>query len=281
MNKLTFLVLLVAIGVLYSAAINAETNKTLLIGFGMDKPPYVLEKEDSGLEVEIFREAARAAGYEIKSFFGPMERLKSKIKNTELDAISITNLNDKLPFYNSMPFITYHNYAIALKRKNLKIKTIADLKNYSITSFQRSRDLLGSEFAKMANENPQYREFADQKLRNIQLFKNRADVAIADKRIFEYFNTQLDSTIHHNQEVVMYDLFKANHYQAAFRSQAIMKKFNQGLLEIKKNGTYDKLEAKYSHYEKGKLLQLKKINNSILFLANIQPRLNLRTDKSL
>lgn len=260
LKRVTFLVLLLTIGSLYSAVTCAETKRTLIVGFGMNKPPYVFEKEDSGLEVEIFREAARAAGFEIKSFFGPMERIKSKLKNGELDAITNTNLYENLNFYNSMPFITYQNFAIALKKKNLKIKTIADLKNYSVTSFQRSRDLLGSEFTKMANQNPQYREFADQKLRNIQLFKERADVAIADKRIFEYFNTQLDETVDFNQPVVMYDLFKASHYQAAFRSEIVMKKFNQGLLEIRKNGVYAKLENKYDNFRKDQKNQLKKIN---------------------
>lgn len=257
MNKLIFQVLTFTIGILYSSHAACETKKTLLVGFGMNKPPYVFEKENTGLEVDLFREAAKAAGFEVKSYFGPMERLKTKMINGELDAITNTNVNENLKLYSSLPFITYHNFAFALKKKNLKIKTIADLKKYSITSFQRSRDLLGSEFSKMANENPQYREFADQKLRNIQLFKGRVDVAIADKRIFHYFSSQLDSTVDYNQPVVMYDLFKANQYQAAFRSEAVMKKFNEGLLKIKKNGTYSRIENRYDDLKRN---PIKKIN---------------------
>lgn len=250
MKKFTFFVLLSTSALFYSTLLQAEVQKILTVGFGMNKPPYVFEKEDSGLEVEIFREAAHAAGFEIKSFFGPMERLKTKMLNGELDAITNTNLNEKLPFYNSMPFITYHNYAIALKKKNFKIKTIADLKNYSITTFQRSRNLLGSEFAKMASENPNYREFADQKLRNIQLYKERADVAIADIRIFQYFNSQIEDIVDTTQPIALFKLFKEDHYRAAFRSESVMKKFNEGLLIIKRNGTYESLEKKYSHYKK-------------------------------
>ena len=258
MKKFSFLVL----SLVFSAPLQAEALGTLTVGFGMNKPPYVFEKEDSGLEVEIFREAARAAGYEVKSFFGPMERLKSKILNGELDAITNTNVSEKLPLYNSLPFITYQNYAIALKKKNLQIKTISDLKKYSVTSFQRSRDLLGGEFATMASSNSSYREFADQKLRNIQLYKERADVAIADIRIFNYFNTQLDATVDSSQPIVLYKLFKENHYQAAFRSEDVMKKFNEGLLIIRKNGTYDRIENKYSNYKKHKENPNKKILDS-------------------
>jgi polar amino acid transport system substrate-binding protein len=258
MKRIILLVLTLTVGVLTSALIYAETKKTLIVGFGMNKPPYVFENENSGLEVEIFREAARAAGYEIKPFFGPLERLKSKMQSGELDAIAVTNVNENLHYYSSLPFVTYHNYAIALKKKNLKIKTIADLKNYSITSFQRSRNLLGSDFEKMTKENPQYREFADQKLRNVQLYKERVDVAIADKRIFEYFNTQLNSTININQPIIMYDLFKKNQYQAAFHSEAVMKNFNKGLLEIKQNGVYEKIEIKYSRNKNGQIIQQKK-----------------------
>jgi len=247
MKKLAFFLVLV-ISELYPTLLIAETKKTLIVGFGQNKPPYVFEKEDSGLEVEIIREALRSQGYEIKSFFGPMERIKVMLTNGELDAITNTNVNEHLNLYNSVPFIEYHNYAIALKKKNLKINKMADLKKYSISSFQRARDLLGNEFAKVANESPQYHEFADQKLRNIQLYNERFDVVIADKRIFEYFNTQLDSTVNHNQPVIMYDLFKANRYQAAFRSESVMKKFNEGLSTIKQNGVYRKLEEKYSNY---------------------------------
>ncbi len=261
MKRIIFLFLTLIVGVLTPALVYAETKKTLIVGFGMNKPPYVFENENSGLEVEIFREAARAAGYEIQPFFGPLERLISKMQSGKLDAISVTNWNENLHYYRSLPFVTYHNYAIALKKKNLKIKTIADLKNYSITSFQRSRNLLGSEFEKMAKENPQYREFADQKLRNAQLYKERADVAIADIRIFEYFNTQLNSTININHPIVMYDLFKKNQYQAAFHSEAIMKKFNEGLLKIKKNGIYKKLETKYSQNQNNQIIPLEKSNN--------------------
>lgn len=227
----------------------SETKKVLTVGFGMNKPPYVLENENSGLEVEIFREAARAAGYEIKSFFGPMERIKIMMIRGDLDAITNTNINERLNFYNSVPFIEYQNYAIALKKKNLKIKKVADLKNYSIASFQRARDLLGEDFAKVANQNKQYTEFADQKMRNTQLYKERVDVIIADKRIFKYFNTQLGPTIDHEQPVTMYNIFKVNTYQAAFHSEEIMKKFNQGVAKIRKNGTYHRLELKYSNYK--------------------------------
>ena len=101
----------------------------------------------------------------------------------------------------------------------------------------------------MAKENPQYKETADQKIRNIQLYKERVDVAIADKRIFEYFNTQLDSSFDVKQPIVLYDIFNVIEYQAAFRSKEVMTKFNSGLAAIKKNGIYRKLEVKYSKYK--------------------------------
>lgn len=233
---------------LTSTSLSTESKKSLLVGFGMHKPPYVFEKEDTGLEVEIFREAARAAGYEVKTFYGPMERIKAMLIKGQLDAITNTNSNETLNVYNSVPFIEYHNYAIALKSRNLEIKTIADLKKFSISSFQRARILLGNEFAKMADANPNYHEFADQKLRNIQLYKKRVDVVIADKRIFEYFNTQLDKSMDQHQEITYFNLFKPYNYQAAFRTEEVMRNFNAGLAEIKKNGTYRKIENKYKFH---------------------------------
>ena len=40
-----------------------------------------------------------------------------------------------------------------------------------------------------------------------------------------------------------------------------MKKFNEGLLKIKKNGIYKKLETKYSQNQNNQIIPLEKSNN--------------------
>jgi polar amino acid transport system substrate-binding protein len=81
--------------------------------------------------------------------------------------------------------------AVALAQRKLVLNDIADLSRYSVSSFQRSRQLLGPQFEAMANANPRYREEGDQQIRNLLLYAGRVDVIVGDWRIIQYFNRQL------------------------------------------------------------------------------------------
>lgn len=249
MKTKAFWILIFAVVTLFHGLARADEKKILKVGFGCEKPPYVLEREQSGLEVELIREAMSAAGYQVDPIFAPLARLKAMLQAGKLDAVTIANNHEPLKFFYSDPYLDYHNYAIALQKKNLKIKTISDLKHFSVTSFQGASDLLGAEFAKMAAENSQYREFADQQLKSLQLFHERFDVAIADKRIFNYFTAQLQKDGEPIPPLEWFDIFPVNHYSAAFRSEELAKEFNTGLALIRKNGTYKKLEKKYQQIQ--------------------------------
>jgi hypothetical protein len=94
----------------------------------------------------------------------------------------------QLKAYFSQPYLEYHNVAVALAQRKLVLNDIADLSRYSVSSFQRSRQLLGPQFEAMANANPRYREEGDQQVRNLLLYAGRVDVIVGDWRIIQYFN---------------------------------------------------------------------------------------------
>lgn len=219
--------------------------QTLRIGFGTDKPPYVIEAEKRGLEVDIVVEAAKAAGYTVEPFFAPMERLHHMQARGELDGIASTNPRAGLRAFYSRPYIEYHNVAVALAARKLEIRTINDLGRHSVSAFQRARQLLGPEFELMALHNPNYREEAQQVSRNRLLFAGRVDVIVGDRRIIEYFTRQIGDQVNVRQPLAYFDLFPPTAYHVAFISETVRSRFDQGLETLRKRGDYAAIEKRY------------------------------------
>ncbi|MBV8667356.1 MAG: transporter substrate-binding domain-containing protein [Burkholderiaceae bacterium] len=219
--------------------------ETLRVGFASGTPPYVIESEKRGLDYDIVVAAARNAGYEVEPFFAPRERLFRMLDNGDLDAISCVNADFHIQAYFSVPYLEFHNKAIALASRKLDIKSIADLKNYSISAFQRARYQLGPEFRKMAEANPNYREEPRQVTRNLRLYAGHVDVAIADQRIFEYFDHEVADLVDVHQALTWYTLFPPTHYAAAFKHADVRDRFDAGLAMLRKSGEFATIEKRY------------------------------------
>jgi polar amino acid transport system substrate-binding protein len=244
---------LMAVAVLFSAwsgtLQSAETGKHVLrLGFGTDKPPYIFESERRGLEYDIVVEAAERAGFTVRASFAPMARLHSLLAHHELDGIATTNSRANAATCYSKPYIEYHNVAMALTERHLTIASIADLGNYSVSSFQRARDLLGPDYSRMAVANPRYREEANQISRNTLLYSGRVDVIVGDQRILAYFNHVVADKVDVTQPVTVYDLFPSVGYSVGFADPEACTAFDAGLAELRSSGGYARIEERYRQY---------------------------------
>lgn len=220
-------------------------NVVLQIGFGSNKPPYIFEAERRGLELDIVVAAARRAGMEVRPFFAPMERLQSMLQQGRLDGIATTNPYSGLTAYFSQPYLEYHNVVVALAQRQLTIRDISDLQRYSISSFQRARQLLGPSFEAMANANTRYREEGDQKVRNRLLYAGRVDTIVGDWRIISHFTQEMSAEQGSLPPVTVYHLFAPTPYQMAFRYAWQRDNFDRGLALLRQSGAYREIEARY------------------------------------
>jgi polar amino acid transport system substrate-binding protein len=233
---------------LYGLCVANLAAEPLRMGFGSNKPPYIFENEQRGLEYEIVVAALKSAGFQVpQPYYAPMERLHLRLARGELDGIATTQEDGGSAFYSDV-YIEYHNVLVALTKRQLQINKIADLAHYSISSFQRARFFFGPEFQAMAEHNPRYREEPRQINRNRLLYARRVDLIIADRRIFRYFNTQVSDQVDVSQAVTLYPLFAASPYQMGFRLAAQRDRFNQGLRAIRESGEYQRIEQKYAKY---------------------------------
>ena len=218
---------------------------TLRLGFGTDKPPYIFEAQQRGLEYDIVVGAALRGGFSVSTVFAPLARLHSMLVHHEIDGTATTNPTAADAACYSKPYIDYHNVAMALAERHLQIASIADLGHYSVSSFQRSRDLLGPEFDRMAAANPHYREEANQISRNMLLFSGRVDVIVGDQRILAYFSHRVADRVNAAQPVTIYDLFPTSSYSVGFSEPKFCAAFDAGLDELRRSGEYARIEQRY------------------------------------
>jgi polar amino acid transport system substrate-binding protein len=219
--------------------------ETLRVGFPSTVPPYVFDKELRGLDYDLVVSAAKYAGLDIKPIFAPRERLFHLLEASDVDAISSVNPDLQIRAAFSDVYIEYHNWAVALTSRKLEINSVADLKGYSIVAFQRARFAFGKEFQEMARSNPLYREEAQQIARNTLIYSGKADVAITDRRIFEYFNHELANKVDTSQPVTWYPLFPPTQYRVAFLRNDIRDRFNAGLAALRASGEYEAIVRRY------------------------------------
>lgn len=224
------------------------TAEPIRLGFGTHKPPYVFEGEPRGLEYEIVAAAARRAGFAMQAYYAPMERLHLLLQRGEIDAITTTGERSGVTAFYSAPHIHYQNVAVALRARRYRIERIADLAGYSVSAFQRARFLLGSEFQRMTEINPRYREEARQIARNRLLYSGRIEVVVADMRILRYLNREVLNQVDVSQPLSEYRLFEPTPYQVGFRREDQRDRFDRALAALRASGEYRAIERKYAIY---------------------------------
>jgi polar amino acid transport system substrate-binding protein len=225
-------------------------QKELKVGFPKPIPPYTFENS-TGIEVELFRAIMEPYGYEIKPIIMSYKRGKKSVQKGLIDAMSTMKVIDDNCYY-SDEYIRYHNYAIALKDKNLKIASMQDLKGKSIITWQDAHTMLGKEFYDIFNPNvkesyiKKYREILDQGQQNRLFWADRVDIIILDEMIFKYYKKLYKNEFDTSKDVVMYNIIgDYTGYSIAFKDKKLQLEYNKGLKKIKQNGTYKKIFDKY------------------------------------
>lgn len=220
-------------------------GEKIKIAVGLALPPYVLEKTNNGIELDIVKECLKRAGHELEIKYLPFARVVKAIESKEVDAaMTILESSGVQGVYYSDSHISYQNVAVSLAEKNLKIENLNDLAKRNVIGFQNAKLYLGEDYKKAMDENKDYREMARQENQVALLFKGRTDVNVIDINIFKYFR-QLTKKVDTSKKVTYHKLFPKTDYKIAFLDKKIKDSFNKALKEVKADGTYDKIFKKY------------------------------------
>jgi len=219
--------------------------KELIIAVGLALPPYVIAESNTGMELDIVREALKVKGYHLKPRYLPFVRVSMSLQETTVDgAMTLNESSGITTVYYTNSHITYQNVAVTLKKNHYTINTINDLRTRKIVAFQSATKYLGNVYRNAVKSSRVYREQAKQELQIAVLFSERTEVIVLDINIFKYYR-QNTKKIDIRSPVTIHYIFPATHYKVAFIKSKIRDAFNEGLRQIQKSGRYEKIISKY------------------------------------
>jgi len=218
---------------------------TLKIGVGISKPPYVIQSEHAGVELDIVRRALELAGHKIEPHYMPLLRIPYQLNAGGLDGGMHLRAHIAIDGFYSDEVINYRNFAITLEKENLEVHSLDDLKDKTVLAFQNAKKLLGERFFKVVDKNKGYSEIANQELQVRMLAAGRAQVAIADFRIFLHFKNVFEKKIGKKIAFRYHPIFPPTPYRAGFRDRMIRDDFDRGLAKLHESGEYEQIVRKY------------------------------------
>ena len=238
------MILVVLVGIM-TLQFNTAFAKTLKAITGLALPPYIISENNTGMEREIVDSVFKEINLNMKLDYVPFIRVRMNMEKNKADLAFPTNEASNIKnVYFSDSHITYQNAAITLKKNNLKINNLSDLKDKKIIAFQDAKLYLGKEYAEMAKNNKKYQEKARQESQIAMLFAGRTDAIVTDVNIFKYFKDKI-KIVDTNLEYTIHPIFPKTYYKVCFTDENLRNNFNKGLKKIKENGTYDKIINKY------------------------------------
>jgi polar amino acid transport system substrate-binding protein len=203
-----------------------------------------------GLEYEIIQASLRAAGMTLVPYVGSNARLAVAADGKAVEGFApvIGAPPEGITLTDS--YITYQNVAMTLTQRHIKLERIEDLSRYRVLAFQRATQTLGPAFASAVSLAPLYREEPKQALQAAGLLHDRYDVVVADSRILQHHVAAALAETgmpfpSNPAPVTEHRLFAPTLYSAGFRDPALALRFNMGLRQIRADGTYDAIMARY------------------------------------
>jgi len=219
--------------------------KEVVMAFSQDIPPYIFQKDNNGIEIDIITAALAQKGHTLKPLYFPLGRVpkafKNKLVNAAMGDMGV-DLSSHHAFY-AEPAVIYSNVFITLSKRNISIKTPADLDGLTVVAFQGAEKRYPKWLTKVKQENRYFS--VNNQLTQVKLLNlDRFDVVLSDKYIFKYFVRQLNLVSDlHNIHFDEHIFSKSNplDYRPVFRSEKIRDDFNQGLRKIKETGQFQRI----------------------------------------
>jgi polar amino acid transport system substrate-binding protein len=233
-------------------AVGAQSQaKEVRMAFGLTLHPYVIADTSTGFELEIIKEALAVKGHTLKPMFMPMQRIPLALKDKQIDAAARGApelVEGQGFFYSTEPAAVYQDYAISLKKNNLTINQMQDLKGKSILGFPNATVFLGDAYAAAVSGNSQYSETNYPKSQPLMLYANRVQVVVSDKNIFKYYSQTIKAEADIFQELDYHRIFSpvpAKYNNQVFIDAQIRDDFNAGLKHVKATGRAKEIMRRY------------------------------------
>jgi polar amino acid transport system substrate-binding protein len=228
----------------FSPRVVAAANHELLVAISLDIPPFVMDQAESGLEVELVRQALGDAKLPFIQL--SYEKLQTAVQQQRADvSVGVQPVDANVHY--STDFVTFANYAISKKADGLRIDSVADLSDHPVLTWENAYLELGSEFEVLfAPRSPQrnnYHEVADQEQQVRMFWEGAGRIIVIDRSIFDYFSRKLGHTPDEANYSAIFP--PVTPFKVGFRDAADRDRFNTALAAMCKSGAYDELLKRY------------------------------------
>ena len=223
--------------------------KDVLMAFSQEIPPYIFQKHNKGIEIDIISAALAYKGHTLKPLYFPLGRIPIAFKLQLVDAAMGDmgiDLTTEGGFY-AQPAVIYDNVFITLKSRNITIKTPEDLDSLRVVSFQGAEKRY-PKWLKKVTEEKRFYGVSDQMTQVKLLQYSRYDVVLSDRYIFRYFVKQMKLlSVVESTEVEEHEFSVVNpaDYRPIFRDKEIRDDFNLGLKNLKETGEFQRIYDNY------------------------------------
>jgi len=223
--------------------------KEVFMAFGLEIPPYIFQKHNKGIEIDIISAALAYKGHTLKPLYFPLGRVPIAFKNNLVDAAMGdmgVNLEINGGFY-ADPAVIYNNVFFTLKSKNISIEKPTDLDTLRVVSFQGAEKRYPS-WLKKVKEEKRFYGISDQLTQVKLLHFDRYDVVLSDRYIFKYFVKQLmlmKVLEMHDVDEHKFTSVNPDDYRPIFKDKKVRDDFNLGLKKIKESGRFQKIYDNY------------------------------------
>ena len=248
-DKIRFALVLICFASFNSEAFEVDKVSAVV---GWSKPPYVIQVDDSGFELELIESVFKMSNIDVSFSYVPYGRTPWLITQNQFDvALTISPKHDVRGAFLSESYISYQNVVVKLKTTDVKIDEIADLGKFSIAGFQNATKVLGDEFKKMGSDNALYFEVPDQKHQVELLLIERVDFIVLDVNIFNYISKSISGR-NFMEKVDVYYFFPESKYHLGCKKKWVCDKFNESLKTFKNSTAYEGLQLKYDFVHSNK-----------------------------
>lgn len=218
-------------------------QKIFVVGVGADKPPYLTDQGQQGLEVEIISAVLKRMNFTPKFSHFPQGRLGSMVDEGVIDGAITLHSKLNLKSCLSDPYITYQNVVVTPER--IKIKSLKDLAGLRVGSFQIAKKVLGTEYAAVTEQMKSYDESVDQSRVISLVLSGRLDAYVGDERIFRtVLNMKGESAA--LVKYKFHKVFKPVQYMFGMKDPSLCHRFNDALKALKSDKSYEKILKKYN-----------------------------------
>ena len=215
------------------------------VAVGLALPPYVLSESNTGMELDIVKEALAFKGHTVKPSYLPFKRVTRAFESGAVDAAMTVNESSRIDgIHYSKSHITYQNVAVGLRESGIRLTDIPGMRRHSVIAFQNATQYLGNDFSEMTKQNKLYSEKAQQDKQITMLYAKRVDLIVLDINIFKYYKKQEDR-VSTDAPIDIFEVFPPTQYKVGFQNAKIRDDFNAGLAELKKNGRYEEIINSY------------------------------------